>query len=144
MLSGVATAVKLAAPQAKVWGAEPELAADAKESFETRTLVEWPAAKTTRTISDGLRTQSLGRLNFAHVLQFVDGIVTVSEDEILAAMRFLLRATKLVPEPSGAVTLAAALFHTDELSKAERVVVVLSGGNVDPALLEKLREEIEA
>jgi len=86
----------------------------------------------------------LGRLNFAHVLQFVDGIVTVSEDEILAAMRFLLRATKLVPEPSGAVTLAAALFHTDELSKAERVVVVLSGGNVDPALLEKLREEIEA
>lgn len=142
LLSGVATAVKRAAPQAKVWGVEPELAADAKESFETRTLVEWPAAKTTRTISDGLRTQSLGQLNFAHVLAFVDGIVTVSEDEILAAMRFLLRATKLVPEPSGAVTLAAALFHAEELPKAERVVVVLSGGNVDPALLEQLRKEL--
>jgi len=144
LLSGVATAVKLASPQAKVWGAEPELAADAKESFETRTLVEWPAAKTTRTIGDGLRTQSLGRLNFAHVLRFVDGIVTVTEEEILAAMRFLLRVTTLVPEPSGAVTLAAALFHAAELPKAERVVVVLSGGNVDPALLARLRAEIAA
>jgi threonine dehydratase len=144
LLSGVATAVKLAAPQAKVWGAEPELAADAKESFETRTLVEWPAVKTTRTIGDGLRTQSLGRLNFAHVLRFVDGIVTVTEEEILAAMRFLLRVTTLVPEPSGAVTLAAALFHAAELPKAERVVVVLSGGNVDPALLARLRAEIAA
>ena len=144
VLSGVATAVKLASPQAKVWGAEPELAADAKESFETRTLVEWPAAKTTRTIGDGLRTQSLGRLNFAHVLRFVDGIVTVTEEEILAAMRFLLRVTTLVPEPSGAVTLAAALFHAAELPKAKRVVVVLSGGNVDPALLARLRAEIAA
>ncbi len=81
----------------------------------TRTLVEWPAAKTTRTIADGLRTQSLGRLNFEHVLQFVDGIVTVTEEEILAAMRVYLQATDLVPEPSGAVTLAAALFHADEL-----------------------------
>ena len=95
----------------QVWGAEPELAADAKESFDTKTLVEWPAAKTTRTICDGLRTQSLGVLNFEHILRFVDGIVTVAEDEILAAMRVMLAATGLVAEPSGAVTLAAALFH---------------------------------
>jgi threonine dehydratase len=74
----------------QVWGAEPELAADAKESFDTKTLVEWPAAKTTRTICDGLRTQSLGVLNFAHSA-VVDGIVTVSEEEILAAMRVMLR-----------------------------------------------------
>jgi threonine dehydratase len=78
------------------------------------------------------------------VLRFVDGIVTVTEEEILAAMRFLLRVTTLVPEPSGAVTLAAALFHAAELPKAKRVVVVLSGGNVDPALLARLRAEIAA
>jgi threonine dehydratase len=150
LLSGIATAVKLSAQagladqNVKVWGAEPELAADAKESFYTKTLVEWPAAKTTRTVGDGLRTQSLGVLNFSHVLKYVDGIVTVSEEEILAAMRVMLSVTKLVPEPSGAVTLAAALFHADELPKASKVAVVLSGGNLEPALRERLEGELAA
>jgi threonine dehydratase len=140
LLSGVATAVKLAAKDAKVqvWGAEPELAADAKESFDTRTLVEWPAAKTSRTISDGLRTQSVGVLNFAHILQYVDGIVTVSEEEILTAMRVMLMATEIVPEPSGAVTLAAALFHHTQLPRCERMVAVVSGGNIEPELRREL------
>ena len=145
LLSGTATAVKLAGrPGIEVWGAEPLLAADAKESFETKTLVEWPAAMTTRTIGDGLRTQSLGALNFEHILRYVDGIVTVAEEEILEAMRVLMRHTELVPEPSGAVTLAAALFHAAELPNAERVVVILSGGNVEPALLRSLRAEVAA
>ena len=150
LLSGIATAVKLAAraglanANVKVWGAEPELAADAKESFYSKTLVEWPAAKTTRTIGDGLRTQSLGVLNFAHVLEFVDGIVTVSEEEILAAMRVMLSVTKLVLEPSGAVTLAAALFHADQLPRASKVAVVLSGGNLEPALRERLENDLAA
>jgi len=150
LLSGVATAVKLAAqagladPNVKVWGAEPELAADAKESFYSKTLVEWTAEKTTRTIGDGLRTQSLGVLNFQHILRFVDGIVSVTEDEILAAMRVMLGATKLVPEPSGAVTLAAALFHSEELPKAKKVAVVLSGGNLEPALRKQLEGELAA
>jgi threonine dehydratase len=145
LLSGIAAAVKLAAPpqwegRIQVWGAEPELAADAKESFDTKTLVEWPAEKTTRTSCDGLRTQSLGELNFAHILRFVDGIVTVSEDEILAAMRGLLAAAGLVAEPSGAVTLAAALFHYAELPRCQRLVAVLSGGNIEP----ELRRELNA
>ncbi len=143
LLSGISTAVKLASPdgaEVQVWGTEPELSADAKESFDTKTLVEWPAAKTTRTIADGLRTQSLGVLNFAHILRFVDGIVTVSEDEIKAAMRVMLTATGLVSEPSGAVTLAAALYHHAQLPACERMVVVLSGGNIEPAL----RQELEA
>ena len=145
LLSGVATGVKLlseaegrTAPQ--VWGCEPELAADAKQSFDTRSLVEWPAAKTTRTLADGLRTQSLGERNFAHILRFVDGIVTVSEDEIRAALKFILSATGLVAEPSGAVTLAAALFHRDELPNANKIVAILSGGNLEPSL----RQELEA
>ena len=148
LLSGIAAAVKLSAqagladPDVKVWGAEPELAADAKESFYSKTLVEWPAAKTTRTIGDGLRTQSLGVLNFTHVLRFVDGIVSVTEEEILAAMRVMLGATKLVPEPSGAVTLAAALFHSEELPKAKKVAVVLSGGNLEPALRGQLEGQL--
>jgi threonine dehydratase len=142
LLSGIATAVKLAASHVQVWGAEPELAADAKESFYTKTLVEWPASKTTRTIGDGLRTQSMGVLNFKHVLQYVDGIVTVSEEEILAALRAMLRVTTLVAEPSGAVTLAAALFRAQELPKVQKVVVVLSGGNLEPELRKELQREM--
>ena len=144
LLSGTAAAVKLmaqaglASTGVQVWGAEPELAADARESFYSKTLVEWPAAKTTRTIGDGLRTQSLGVLNFDHVLRFVDGIVTVSEEEILGAMRVMLGATKLVPEPSGAVALAAALFHTAELPRVSKVAVILSGGNLEPQLRDEL------
>ncbi len=147
LLSGIATAVKLAAeaglakPDVKVWGCEPELAADAHESFYSKKLIEWPAEKTTRTIGDGLRTQSLGALNFEHVLQYVDGIVRVAEGEILSAMRVMLTATRLVPEPSGAVTLAAALYHAQELPPAKKVAVVLSGGNLDPALRERLESE---
>jgi len=139
LLSGVATAVKLTDPAAHVWGAEPELAADAKESFESKTLVEWPAAMTSRTIGDGLRTQSLGRLNFQHLLRYVDGIVAVSEAEILAAMRFLLQFTRLVPEPSGAVSVAAAIFHAAELPQVSRIVAVMSGGNIEPELRSTLQ-----
>ena len=145
LLSGTATAIKLAAaeglcnPAVKVWGCEPALAADAKESFDTKTLVEWPAVLTSRTLGDGLRTQSLGELNFHHILRHVDGIVTVSEEEMLAAMRHLLTHTDLIPEPSGAVTLAAALYHQHALPPAKQIVVILSGGNVDPTLLATLR-----
>jgi threonine dehydratase len=151
LLGGISTAVKLACAEkpengarVQVWGAEPELAADAKESFDTKTLVEWTAAQTTRTISDGLRTQSLGVLNFAHILRFVDGIVTVSEDEILAAMRVMLAATGLVAEPSGAVTLAAALFHHAELPACGKMIAVLSGGNIDPDLKQRLDADLAA
>lgn len=146
LLSGTATAIKLGAESGicnsavRVWGAEPAVAADAKESFDTKTLVEWPASKTSRTIGDGLRTQSLGHLNFAHILRFVDGIVAVSEDEILEAMRVYLRHSDLIPEPSGAVTLAAAIFHAHELPEAKKIVIVLSGRNVDPILLRGLQQ----
>lgn len=145
LLSGVASGVILAAEAAGrstpvICGCEPELAGDAAESFRTQTLVEWPAAHTTRTLADGLRTQSLGELNFAHILRYVSFIETVTEDEIRTALRVLLRATDIVAEPSGAVTLAAALFHASELPRADRTVAVVSGGNLDPGL----RAELEA
>jgi len=144
LLSGIATAVKLAAPTGadiQVWGAEPELAADAKESFDSRKLVEWPAAKTVRTICDGLRTQSLGQLNFEHIVRYVDGITTVSEEEIREAIRLMMVATGLVPEPSGAVSLAAVLFRRDALPEAKSVVAVMSGGNIEPELRRELEQE---
>ena len=107
LLSGIAAAVKQLRPHVKVFGIEPELAADSAESFRSGKLVSWPAELTSRTIADGLRTQSLGVRNFAHIQAFVDGIVTVTEAEIRAAMRAIVAASRLVPEPSGAVAAAA-------------------------------------
>lgn len=138
LLSGVASALKLSGARAQVWGCEPELAGDAAESFRKHELVEWPGTQTTRTIADGLRTQSLGQRNFHHIMQFVDGIVTITEEEILDATRVLLMASDTVPEPSGAVTLAAALFHSDELPTSQKIVAIVSGGNIDPALRDEL------
>lgn len=135
LLSGVAAAVKQLRPQTKVFGIEPELAADTAESFRAGRIVTWPAELTSRTIADGLRTQSVGLRNFAHLQAFVDGIVTVSEEEIRAAMRAIVAAARLVPEPSGAVTTAALLFHAHELPDFRKAVAVVSGGNVDPAML---------
>ena len=103
LLSGVAAAVKQLQPQTKVFGVEPELAGDTAESFRTGKIVTWAAELTSRTIADGLRTQSVGVRNFAHIQAFVDGIITVTEAEIRAAMRAIVAATRLVPEPSGAV-----------------------------------------
>ncbi len=135
LLSGVAAAVKQLRPQIKVFGIEPELAGDTAESFRTGAIVTWGAELTSRTIADGLRTQSVGVRNFAHIQAFVDGIVTVTEAEIRAAMRAIVAATRLVPEPSGAVATAALLFHAHQLPSYLKAVAVVSGGNVDPALL---------
>src|SRR5208282_4025077 len=141
LLSGVAAAVKQLRPNAKVFGVEPELAGDTAESFRSGNIVEWPAELTSRTIADGLRTQSVGARNFAHIQAFVDGIITVSEAEIRATMRAIVAATRLGPEPSGAVATAALLFHANQLPAYRKVVAVVSGGNVDPALLAEVLTE---
>jgi threonine dehydratase len=141
LLSGVAAAVKQLRPQTKLFGVEPELAGDASESFRAGVIATWPAELTSRTIADGLRTQSVGVLNFAHIQAFVDGIITVTEAEIRAAMRAIVAATHLVPEPSGAVATAALLFHAAELPHYTTAVAVLSGGNVAPELLAQILTE---
>ena len=141
LLSGVATAVRRISPKTKVFGVEPELAADATESYRTGKLTTWPAELTSRTIADGLRTQSVGVRNFAHIREFVDGIITVTESEIRAAMRAIVGSARIVPEPSGAVTSAALLFRRAELPAFETAVAVVSGGNVDPVLLAEVLTE---
>jgi len=135
LLSGVATAVKRLRPHVKVFGIEPELAGDTAESFRAGSIITWAAELTSRTIADGLRTQSVGERNFAHIQAFVDGIITVTEAEIRAAMRAIVNSARIVPEPSGAVSTAALLFHAAQLPPYKNAVAVVSGGNVDPELL---------
>ncbi|MBT9331435.1 threonine ammonia-lyase [Paracidobacterium acidisoli] len=144
LLSGTAAAIKHLKPEVRVIGVEPELAADAQESFRGGRLVSWPAEMTTRTICDGLRTQSLGELNFEHIRAYVDDIITVSEAEVRAAMRTLLHDARLTPEPSGAAAAAAILFHRTELLPFQRVAVIMSGGNVEPELLKEVLAETES
>ncbi len=136
--SGVAVAVKSLRPDARVIGVEPALAADARDSLAHGEIATWPAETVGRTIADGQRTTSIGRIPFAILSRHLDSIVAVEEDEIARAMVRAAREVRLVLEPSGATTLAAWLFHVGELPADGRVVCILSGGNVDPARYEEL------
>jgi threonine dehydratase len=138
MLSGIAAAVKLSGSAAKVIGVEPEVAADAQASFRSGKIVEYEAEQASSTIADGLRTQSIGAINFEHIRKYVDDIVTVSENEIREAMQLLASNRNTVAEPSGAVAMAGFLFHSDELPKSKLNVAVISGGNIDPKRLREM------
>jgi threo-3-hydroxy-L-aspartate ammonia-lyase len=135
LASGVVAAIKALRPSTRVLGIEPELAADARDSLAAGRIVDWSAEAVSRTIADGTRTQSLGARTFAHLSALLDGIVTVSEGEIAAAVRLAAEEARLVVEPSGALTIAALRFRPNEIgaSPAGPVVAVVSGGNVDPA-----------
>jgi threonine dehydratase len=139
LLSGVAAAVKLSRPGVRVIGVEPELAADAAQSFKAGRIVALTGDQS-QTAADGLRSQSVGVFNFAHMQSFVDDIVTVTEAEIREAMRRIIFATRLVPEPSGAVAVAAALFHREQLPSSRETVAIITGGNVEAALLRSVLE----
>ena len=140
LLSGIATALAERCPNAQIIGVEPELAADGKASFESGELQTWDMALTSRTVADGVRTQSLGEHTFAIIKEKVAGVITVSDEEILAATKDYLTDVKLVVEPTGAITLAAyrRLLEgpVDGLSLQDGPSVLLvSGGNADAARL---------
>jgi threonine dehydratase len=139
MISGVATAIKLSRPSVKVIGVEPELAGDARASLRAGKIVQFSADEVARTIADGLRTQSIGPINFEHIRRYVDDIITVSEDEIRDAVRLLAGNPRTVAEPSGAVSVAGFLFHRDQLPRTKLNVAIISGGNIDPKMLEEFR-----
>jgi threo-3-hydroxy-L-aspartate ammonia-lyase len=138
LISGIAAAVKRLRPAATIIGVEPELAADARESLRRGERVAWPAGDVQRTVADALRIEQLGELTFAHIREFVSAIVTVTEQEILGTIPRIAREARLVAEPGGAVAVAACLFRGDELPAGRPRVAVLSGGNIDPALLARV------
>ena len=137
LISGISTAVAALLPNAKVIGVEPELAGDAAESFRTGVRQAWSPHDTARTMADGLRTFSVGELPWAHIQAYVHDIITVTEDEIAEATRQLMIDARLLAEPSGAVSAAAFFFHREQLPPGKTVAVV-SGGNIDPAVLRAL------
>jgi threonine dehydratase len=133
LASGVATAVKAVRPAARVYGVEPVLAADARDSLAAGRIVRWPAEATNRTIADGQRATAIGALPFRHLSASIEAILTVEDDEICRAMVRAQRDGRLVLEPSGATALAALLFALPTDGAPRPVVALLSGGNVDPA-----------
>jgi threo-3-hydroxy-L-aspartate ammonia-lyase len=133
LISGIAVAVKALRPSVRVVAVEPELAADLAEGIRLGRRVSWEQARTGRTVADALRVPSVGELTWRHIEALVDDVLTVTEDEILAAMARLATDARIVAEPSGAVSVAAALNRPGAVNG--RTVAVVSGGNVDPALL---------
>jgi threonine dehydratase len=140
MISGVATAIKLSKPSVKVIGVEPELAGDAQASLRAGKIIQFPAGEVSRTIADGLRTQSIGPINFEHIRRYVDDIITITEDQIRAAVKLLAANPNTVAEPSGAVAVAGFLFHREELPNTKFNVAIISGGNIDPKMLAEFRQ----
>lgn len=134
LASGIGTAIKALCPNAKVFGVEPELAADAAEGLRLGRRVEWSIQDRNRTIADGLRSLP-SDLTFTHFQHVLDGILTVTEDQIRAAVRELALKARLVTEPSGAVALAAYRLG---VTPPGRTVLVVSGGNIEPAALREI------
>jgi threonine dehydratase len=128
LLAGCCLAATALSPGIRIYGVEPEAGDDWARSWRENRIVSIPVPKT---IADGQQTQAPGERNWAIVRALAAGIVTVTDDEIRAAMRFAFERLKLVLEPSGASALAA-LLHGKVDANGARAGVVLSGGNVDP------------
>ncbi|MBA2301535.1 MAG: threonine/serine dehydratase [Acidobacteria bacterium] len=134
LLAGVAAAVKQVMPAVRVIGVEPAGAAAMKASLAAGHAVTLPK---TESVADGLMPVRPGDLTFAHAQRFVDDVITVEDDQIIDAVLWLFTKAKVVAEPSGAATVAAALGGT--VSSAGRLVAIVSGGNIGLEKLEELR-----
>jgi len=126
LISGTAIAVSSVSPSTAVIGAEPQNADDAYRSFQSGRIIP---VENPNTLADGLRT-SLGSLTFPVIRQHVKQIITVTEEDIVNAMRCIWERMKIIVEPSGAVPLGAVFSKAEEMS-GKRIGLILSGGNVD-------------
>ncbi|HEX6307251.1 MAG TPA: threonine/serine dehydratase [Longimicrobiales bacterium] len=133
LISGVATAVRALRPGTRIIGVEPVGAAAVRRALDAGEPVR---IERVDTIADGLGAPMTGPLALEHVRAFVDDVVTVTDDSIAAALRFLLERCKLLTEPAGAAGVAALMDGTIRPAPGARVAVVLSGGNLD---LQRLR-----
>ncbi len=129
LLAGCALAAEAVRPELELWGVEPAAGDDFARSLRAGRRIEIAVPET---IADGMRTTAPGRLTYPIVARRCAGIVTVTDDELRAAMRFAFERLKLVLEPSGAAALAV-LFGGKVRARGRRIGVTLSGGNVDPA-----------
>ena len=127
LLSGSALATRALSPKCKLYGVEPEAGNDGQQSFRSGAIVH---IDTPKTIADGAQTQHLGALTFPIIKRDVDDILTVSDAELVDAMRFFASRMKIVVEPTGCLGFAAARKMKEAL-RGKRVGVLISGGNVD-------------
>jgi threonine dehydratase len=134
LFAGVATAARMLNPTIRCFPVEPVTADDTRQSFLKghRVSILPPP-----TIADGLRVQIPGTLTFPIVQELAEDVLTVTDEEIVETLRFVLTRMKLLVEPSGIAAAAAVMFRKLP-ANVERVGVVLSGGNIDPDLLAKL------
>jgi len=128
LISGCAVAGRSLLPRLRIVGVEPEAGNDTQQSLARGEIVH---IETPRTIADGAQTQHSGRLTFPVIQRLVEGIVTVSDTQLVRAMRFFAERLKLVVEPTGVLGAAAALEGVIDV-RGLRVGVIVSGGNVDP------------
>jgi len=127
LLSGSALAARAISPSIKIYGVEPEAGNDGQQSFRSGSIVH---IDTPKTIADGAQTQHLGRLTFPIIQRDVDDILTVSDEQLRAEMRFFAARMKMVVEPTGCLGFAAARAMKEQL-RGKRIGVIISGGNVD-------------
>ncbi|EPF6143104.1 threo-3-hydroxy-L-aspartate ammonia-lyase [Acinetobacter baumannii] len=127
LLAGSALSARQLSPNCKIYGVEPVLGNDGQMSFRKGEIVH---IDTPATIADGAQTQYLGKLTFPIIQQKVDDILTVTDEELINAMKFFAERMKMVVEPTGCLGFAAARNLKDEL-KGKRIGIIISGGNVD-------------
>jgi threonine dehydratase len=137
LISGCAVAASHLNPGIEIWGVEPLAGNDTQQSLAQGSIVR---IATPRTIADGAQTQASGQLTFPVIRALVRGIVTVSDEQLVQAMRLLAERLKIVVEPTGALAAAALLFRAPGLPdlRGKRVGVLLSGGNIDIGRLAEL------
>ena len=129
LLSGCALASRALAPECKVYGVEPEAGNDGQQSFRSGKIVHIEVPKT---IADGAQTQSPGKITFEIIRRDVDDVLTASDADLVECMRFFAERMKMIVEPTGCLSFAAARRMKSEL-KGQRIGIVVSGGNVDMA-----------
>lgn len=127
LLSGSALAARHLSPDCLIYGVEPEAGNDGQQSFRSGKIVH---IDTPKTIADGAQTQHLGQHTFPLIQKHVNDILTVSDDELIAAMKFIAERMKMVVEPTGCLGFAAARAQKASL-RGKRIGIIISGGNVD-------------
>ena len=134
LVSGVAFAIKQLRPQCKVYGVQAAAAPSMRDSVAAGEQI---TLNSVSTFADGIAVKHPGDITFKMVNEYVDGVVTVTEDEIAAAILALIEKQKMIAEGAGAVAVAAVMFHKVELA-GKKVVALVSGGNIDVTILNRV------